>query len=129
MKNYPHFNELEDFLNDIDKENLSLVVLFGSLTKGTFTQHSDIDMLCVYDKEFKDMRERFLQSYRFSKGLVQPETITLQEFKDNLSEGNSFLYHILDEGYILYNKILESTLKSWIEEGKKNLNTIYFPPS
>lgn len=128
LKRYPHLDELEDFLNRIDKDELKLIVLFGSLPKGTYTQHSDIDVLCVYDKEFKDLRERFLQSYQCSSGLVQPKTITFSEFKKSLLEGNSFLHHILEEGIILYCKIKNDKLELWIAEGKKNLTNTYLPP-
>ncbi|MGV9198616.1 MAG: nucleotidyltransferase domain-containing protein [Promethearchaeia archaeon] len=129
MKNYPHFNELEDFLTTLEKRDLKLVLLFGSLAKGTYTQHSDIDILCVYDKKFEDRRKRFLQSYRYSDGLVQPKTITLSELKENLLKGNSFLHHLFDEGYILYNIISEKQLRKWREKGKKKVNVTYLPPS
>jgi predicted nucleotidyltransferase len=50
-------DELEDFLNRIDKDEFKLIILFGSLSKGTYTQPSDVDVLYVYDKKFKDLRE------------------------------------------------------------------------
>ncbi|MFO8018548.1 MAG: nucleotidyltransferase domain-containing protein [Promethearchaeia archaeon] len=128
MKNYPHLNELENFINAIEKENLKLILLFGSLAIGTYTQRSDIDVLCVYDKEFTDRRERFLQSYKYSEGLVQPKTITFSELKKNLLQGNSFLHHIFSEGYILYNTIPERQLRKWRERGKKKVNVTYSPP-
>ncbi|MGQ4875201.1 MAG: nucleotidyltransferase domain-containing protein [Promethearchaeia archaeon] len=128
MKNYPHLHELENFLKKIDKQDLMLVLLFGSLVKGKYTQYSDIDVLCVYDRKFKDMKERFLTSYKYSDGLVQTKTLTLQEFKDNLRAGNSFLCHIVEEGIILYNKIPLNLIQEWFKEGKKNLKVKYFPP-
>lgn len=128
LKNYPHLHELENFLKKIDKQDLMLVLLFGSLVKGKYTQYSDIDVLCVYDRKFKDMKERFLTSYKYSDGLVQTKTLTLQEFKDNLRAGNSFLCHIVEEGIILYNKIPLNLIQEWFKEGKKNLKVKYFPP-
>ena len=51
LKRYPHRNELELFINRINKEDLKLILLYGSLAKGMYTQYSDIDVLCVFDKE------------------------------------------------------------------------------
>jgi len=129
LKRYPHLNSLKVFIERIGKENLKLILLFGSLAKGTFTQYSDIDVLCVFDKEFSDLKERFLYSYQYSDGLVQPKTISLDEFKQGIIEGNSFLHSILQEGIILYNKIPEDSLRTWIEKGKNKLKVRYFSPS
>ncbi|TFG30501.1 MAG: nucleotidyltransferase domain-containing protein [Promethearchaeota archaeon] len=129
LKRYPHHNELETFINRIEKENLKLILLYGSLAKGTYTQHSDIDVLCVFDKEFRDMKERFLTSYKYSEGLVQPKTLSYEEFKRSLKNGNSFLHSIIQESYILFNKIPEDKLVKWIKQGKKNLKVKFVPPS
>lgn len=92
LKRYPHLNRLKSFVNRIEKESLKLILLFGSLTKGTYTQYSDIDVLCVFDKKFRDSRERFLVSYKFSDGLIQTKTLNYEEFKNAIIQGNSFLH-------------------------------------
>jgi len=129
LKRYPHHNELELFINRIEKENLKLILLYGSLAKGTYTQYSDIDVLCVFDKEFSDLKERFLTSYKYSDGLVQPKTLSYDEFKIGLKTGNSFIHSIIQDSFILFNKIPEDKLEGWIKEGKKKLKVKYFPPS
>ncbi len=129
LKRYPHYNELETFVNRIEKEKLKFIILYGSLSKGTYTQYSDIDVLCVFDKEFNNLKERFLISYKHSEGLVQPKTLSYEEFKNGLKSGNSFICSILQDGIILYNKIPDEELKKWIKIGKRNLNVRYFPPS
>lgn len=129
LNNYPHLDELEDFLQKIEKKDLKLVLLFGSLVKGTYTQFSDIDVLCVFETEFKNRRERFMHSYQYSKGLVQTKTLTLSELKKGLLEGNSFIHHVINEGIILYNQIDKEKIKKWIRKGQKNMTMTYFPPS
>ena len=129
LKRYPHLNELQTFINRIEKETLKFVLLYGSLAKGTYTQYSDIDVLCVYDREFNDLRERFLFSYKYSEGLVQPKNISYEEFKKGLMEGNPFLHSILQDGIIIFNKIPEDNLEKWIEQGKKKLMIKCFFPS
>jgi len=128
LKRYPHFDELERFLERIKDESPVLLVLFGSLARGDFTQHSDIDVLCVYDEEFSDPRERFLKSYKHSDGLVQTKTLSLKEFKTGLLTGNSFLYEVMRTGIILYSKISMNDLEKWIKECKKNLKVRILPP-
>ena len=128
LNRYPHLNELQTFMDRIEKDTLKFLLLYGSLAKGRYTQYSDIDVLCVYDKKFSDLRERFLLSYKYSEGLVQPKTLSYEEFKEGLTEGNSFLHSILQDGIILFNKIPEDTLEQWIEQGKKKLNIKYFSP-
>jgi predicted nucleotidyltransferase len=127
LKRYPHLNELKTFMNRIEKDNnLKLVLLYGSLAKGSYTQHSDIDVLCVFDKKFNNTEERFLASYKYSDGLVQPKNLSYQEFKHSLRKGNSFLYSICKDGFILYSKIPMETLDKWLKEGKNNLETKAF---
>ncbi len=128
LSRYPHLNELESFIEKIEKIDLKIVLLYGSLAKGTYTQHSDIDVLCVYDKTFKNHKERFLTAYKYSNGLVQTKTLTYDEFKEGLKESNSFLHGIMKEGIILYSKIPKRDLIEWINIGKEKLNMKYFSP-
>lgn len=128
LSRYPHLSELESFVNQIDKKFLKLILLYGSLAKGTYTQFSDIDILCVFDKEFKDQKERFLAAYKYSNGIVQSKTLSYKEFKEAIQKGNPFLYSILKDAIILYSKIPEDVLADWINKGKENLTVKYFSP-
>ncbi|MFX0115848.1 MAG: nucleotidyltransferase domain-containing protein [Candidatus Hodarchaeota archaeon] len=121
--------ELETFLERIRDSDPVLILLFGSLATGKFTQHSDMDVLCVFALEFPSPRERFLQSYRHSDGIVQPKSCSLREFKELVQNGDSFLLRILEEGYILQSAISDSDLQKWISQGKKRLRVALFPPN
>jgi len=129
LQRYPHLNELENFLKKIDKQYLKLILLYGSLAKGRFTQYSDIDVLCVFNYNFTNMKERFMMSYKFSEGLVQPKNITLKELKNGLLRGDSFLHSIFEYGLLLYNTIPNEKLEQWIQEGKSKWNMELYPPS
>ncbi|TFG01427.1 MAG: nucleotidyltransferase domain-containing protein [Promethearchaeota archaeon] len=129
LRRYPHLNDLKVFLKRIEKEKPELILLYGSLAKGTFTQFSDIDVLCVFDLEFSDLRERFLHSYKYSDGIVQPKTLSYKEFKEGVIHGNSFLYSILKDGIILYSRIPLEDLEAWMEKGKENLKVRFVSPS
>ncbi|MFW9989585.1 MAG: nucleotidyltransferase domain-containing protein [Candidatus Odinarchaeota archaeon] len=52
LKRYPHLNKLETFVDRIEKDSLKFILLYGLLAKGTYTQYSDIDVLCVLTKNF-----------------------------------------------------------------------------
>lgn len=129
LRRYPHLNKIKLFVDRIEKDTLKFILLYGSLAKGTYTQYSDIDVLCIFNRKFSNLRERFLVSYKYSEGLIQTKTLSYDEFKDSIIQGNSFLHSILQKGIILYNKIPEDTLQNWIVEGKKKLNVKYFSPS
>lgn len=127
LQRYPHLGELERFLEKIDKEYLKIILLYGSLSKGRFTQYSDTDVLCVFDYSFSNMKERFMISYKYSDGLVQPKNISLKELKQGLLEGNSFLHSVFAEGLLLYNTIPKDELEKWIEKGKNKQIMKYHP--
>ena len=128
LKRYPHLNELKSFVERIDKENLKLLMLYGSLAKGSYTQNSDIDILCVYDKHFATMKERFLVSYKFSEGIVQTKTISYRELEEGLQEGDSFLLGIFNHGIILFCTIPEELLYNWINKGKEKTKLKFYSP-
>jgi predicted nucleotidyltransferase len=128
LRRYPHLNELEIFLQRIENENPELLMLFGSLARGNYTQNSDIDILCIFNQEFKTPEERFLKAYRHSDGIVQTKTLSLNEFRSGLEQGNSFLHKIVEEGYILYSKIPDNDLNIWITSGKAHQKVIYYAP-
>ena len=128
LPRYPHLNELEDFLLCISKEDPEFIMLYGSLSRGNYTQFSDIDVLCVFKQEFKSHRDRFLKAYRCSDGLVQTKTYSLKEFKTYIKNGNSFLHKIIAKGLILFSKIPDNKIKKWVELGKINLHITYFAP-
>lgn len=129
LSNYPHFNSLEKFVKKItETADPVLLLLFGSLARKHYTQFSDIDLLCVFDMDFQDHKERFLHSYQFSDGIVQTKTLSLSELKNGLLEGNSFLHLIFEEGILIHYKIDIHLLEEWITEGKENVMVTYIKP-
>jgi hypothetical protein len=129
LKRYPHLNRIESFINKILNEGIKFLLLYGSLAKGNYTQYSDIDILCVFDTDFTDPKERFMAAYRHSDGIIQPKSLSYNEFKKGILEGNSFLHSIIEYGIIIYSEISEEDLKDWIKKGKKKLKVKFIPPS
>jgi predicted nucleotidyltransferase len=94
---YPHLAELRRFLARIAPMRPLLVLLFGSVAKGEFTQHSDADVLVVFSKPVD-----WLEVYEHSDGLVQPLVKTLDEIMARIEEGDPFVIEILEDGIALH---------------------------
>ncbi|TFF85259.1 MAG: nucleotidyltransferase domain-containing protein [Promethearchaeota archaeon] len=128
LKRYPHLNSIQSFIDKVLNDGIKFLLLYGSLAKGNYTQYSDIDILCVFDADFEDQKERFMAAYRHSDGIIQPKSLSYKEFKKGLLDGNPFLHSIIENGIILYSGISEENLKNWIKEGKKKLKIKFLPP-
>jgi hypothetical protein len=95
--NYPHFDEVEAFLEGIKALKPKLVLLFGSVAKGDFTQYSDADVLVLFERPID-----WLEVYQFSKGMVHPMVKTLQEVELRIHGGDTFFIEILRDGMVLF---------------------------
>ena len=128
LHRYPHLRDLEAFLTRVKQEAPVAIILYGSLARGDYTQRSDIDVLCVFDREFADPRERFMLSYKHSDGIVQPKTVSLTEFKNGLLQGDAFLHGIIEDGVWLQGTIPVSIIHSWVDLGRENISVAPFHP-
>mgnify|MGYP005844811163 CR=1 FL=1 len=96
---YPHWNSVERFLSGVLELNPLLVLLFGSLAKGDFTQLSDADVLVLFEGPVD-----WTTVYGKGDGLVQPVVKELKGFEGGLAEGNTFYHEILEDGIVLYER-------------------------
>jgi len=74
-----------------------LILLFGSVAKGEFTQESDADVLVVFDRPVD-----WLTVYAHSQGMVQPLVKTLDEVLAQIRQGEPFFIEIVEDGLALY---------------------------
>lgn len=89
----PQRRSVEGFLERVRRLQPLLVVLFGSLATGDYTQHSDADVLVVFREPVA-----WETVYAFSDGVVQPVVATWEELLARLREGEPFFHEILAEG-------------------------------
>lgn len=94
--NYPHLNELTAFVKGVEALEPSLVLLFGSVATGEFTQRSDTDVLVVFDRPMD-----WLDVYQYSQGIVQPIVRTVAEVENLIRAGEPFYIQAFLEGVFL----------------------------
>lgn len=93
---YPHWDEVESFVAGVRALDPLFVLLFGSVAKGDFTQHSDADVLVVLEGPVD-----WLDVYAFSQGMVQPVVKTRAELGQQLEAGEPFYHEMLEDGLLL----------------------------
>jgi predicted nucleotidyltransferase len=116
---------------------MRLMILFGSRSRGDYTENSDYDVLVVGDEIPKDPRkvpdELYLSVVRMFPGEVDAIFMNTEVFMKKLSEGSPFILQIIEEGRVIekdeefwkevinvYNKIrplYERRGKAWVRKG------------
>ena len=95
-RDYLHLDELMAFVQGIEVMEPKLVLLFGSVATGEFTQRSDADVLVVFDRPTD-----WLEVYQCSQGIVQPIVRTVAEVENLIRAGEPFYIQAFLEGVFL----------------------------
>lgn len=84
------------------KFNPRKIILFGSMATDSSDEHSDVDLIIVYDtsKRFLDRLAELYMSWPFPRS-VDILAYTPEEFEEMLQE-SYFLQDIVTEGKVLY---------------------------
>lgn len=92
-------NSLTNFINELDKESISLesFYLFGSYAKDTHNEYSDID-IAVVSNDFTGVR--YYDNIRLSKPAIKSsDFIETHPFRpEDFTEDNPFVKEILETG-------------------------------
>lgn len=100
-----HFKALEKFLKELKKKESVLgVILFGSLSKGEFLPHSDIDILVIFKNRVKFLENNLELRRMDNSGLIEPFGYGYEQLKIMLKEINPFIWDVFEEGLLLYAK-------------------------
>jgi len=126
-----------EILNDLLKERLVSIMLFGSIARGDWDMNSDIDMLVIADgwdgepvweriRELRKAKEKLEESLEYQEALRAGYWPIIQNFPLSLKEAKRFNRIYLDaviDGIILYDKdnfltgLLQSLRKKLEEMG------------
>ena len=96
--------EIKDLI--IKKFNPEKVILFGSCAKGNTGKNSDIDLFIVKNTNL-DMHQRIIEArdiipYRYPVDVIVYTPEEYEKYKDNKW---SFLYRVVREGKVIYERI------------------------
>lgn len=94
---YPHWSSVEHFVEQVRRLDPLLVLLFGSVTTGEFTQYSDADVLVVFEHPVD-----WETVYACSDGIVQPVVKTKDELTAQIIFGEPFFCEIAEDGQVLF---------------------------
>lgn len=109
---YPHLDELTTFVKGVEALRPRLVLLFGSVATGEFTQRSDADVLVVFEHE-----RDWLEVYQYSQGMVQPIVRTISQVEGLVLAGEPFYIQAFLEGIFLAgDRATYERLRSMVED-------------
>jgi len=96
------FEELRDLAEKLKDYGVRLVVLFGSVVRGDYTEESDVDVLVVADRLPSDPRDAYEVVKRVVDARVQPTCFTTSSFLKKLRSESTFIMEVLEDGKIVY---------------------------
>lgn len=101
-----------EFTSKLTKNNISAVVLFGSIARGDFDEKSDIDILIVENdnrarEQVRKLVEEILEMYDVH---IVPVFLTKKEIEERIRRFDSFIITVMNEGHLLYGEA------SWLEK-------------
>jgi len=94
----------EEFASSIPKDNITAIVLFGSVAREKFTEKSDIDILVVSKNEkvkekIGTLVDKLLDIYDVN---VVPIFLTEKEIQERIKRFDNFIITVINEGRLLY---------------------------
>ncbi|WP_324736175.1 nucleotidyltransferase domain-containing protein [Thermococcus sp. SY098] len=101
----PYKKEIDKYTQTIkEKLNPKLIVLHGSIAKGTFGVGSDVDILVISDELPKNFNERLKLLYLLDETSAPMDIkgYTTKEFQKMILKGHPLALDALEEGIVLF---------------------------
>ncbi|WP_237705095.1 nucleotidyltransferase domain-containing protein [Thermococcus zilligii] len=120
----PYKRDIEEYVNAIvEKLRPKLVLLHGSVAKGTFGLGSDVDIFIVAEKLPKNLNARLelLYSLDRTRAPIDVKAYTPDEVRRMLSKGHPLIMDALEDGRVLYadGEYLEEILREFREAKRR----------
>ncbi len=94
-------------------ENIELAFIYGSISKGTESSKSDIDLMLVGNAlSYSDVMDLLLPSEELLQRTINPTIYEKSVFDKKLNEGNSFLTRVMEQPKILIKGVINDIRKS-----------------
>ncbi|WP_206205515.1 nucleotidyltransferase domain-containing protein [Thermococcus sp. MV5] len=124
----PYEKDIKRYIKVIKKQlNPKLIILHGSIAKGTFGVGSDVDLLVISDKLPKNFNERLKLLYELdnTRAPLDIKGYTSEELKNMILKGHPLILDALEDGIVLYsNKEFLKTIEKLFKETKKRFKRI-----
>lgn len=103
LRGYKHRAALESFVRSAeDQLHPAALILFGSLAKGDYYQHSDADVCVILDVPQVDFFTGYDHVVRLDPaGIVQPVVFGTQQFLEQIANANALALEICHDGIVL----------------------------
>lgn len=103
LQGYKHLEALASFVRRAqDQLHPAALILFGSLAKGDYYQHSDADVCVVFDMPRVDFFVAYDRVARLNPaGIVQPVVFGTQQFLEQVARANALALEICHDGIVL----------------------------
>lgn len=93
-----------EFVNQMEKEGIENIYLFGSVARGEVIDAGDIDLLIIYSdpkitNNFNDLNEKIFEKYDV---LISPLFLSKEEVKERILNFDDFILRVMDEGEMIY---------------------------
>lgn len=100
-KSFGIADEIKDKLKPLDN-NLELAFIYGSISKGSETKSSDIDLMLVgKELSYGSVMDLLMPLEELLLRTVNPTIYEVSDFKTKLKEGNSFITRVMDQPKIM----------------------------
>lgn len=104
-------DEIQARLKSLD-ENIELAFIYGSISKGTESAKSDIDLMLVGNAlSYSDVMELLLPSEELLQRTINPTIYEKSVFDKKIKEGNSFLTRVMEQPKILIKGVINDIRK------------------
>ena len=98
-KNFLIYRRLNEFIQELKPEDLSVFIIFGSFAKGAETKNSDLDILCVTNKKnTRAIAQTFKTKYNMN---LQPAVVKISDFKNIKKDNPQFWSDLMEYGIVL----------------------------
>jgi len=115
----PYKREISEYVKAVrEKLKPKLILLHGSIAKGTFGLGSDVDILIVADELPRNPNERLELLYALdrTRAPIDAKAYTPNEVRKMLSKGHPLIMDALEDGKVLYAE--EEYLRELLREFK-----------
>ncbi len=104
-------DQVRHALNPYEKQ-IKLAFIYGSISKGSDTRSSDIDLMLIGEPlNYSDIMEALLPLEETLQRTINPTLYKTADFNNRLNEGNSFVTRVMEQPKIMIKGVIDDFRK------------------